>query len=311
MTRFSAAVVVLLLGAGFACARGPAQQTDGPQPGKVSPLALVAGQGVVYLSTPSGIVVLDALSGQVERELPAGTPSPDWRWVYTVGQGRLQKIDTATGQAAASTAAPDWAHGVRTSADGSWLVLSGASTGPPSRFEVMDSGLARKPVTASLPGAFTFDGLSNDGQRLYLLEWVRPGSYQVRMFDLARGLLYPDVIADKREIGQLMSGEALTSLTSSDGSTQLTLYQRSARNEAFVHELPIGQRQSLPLAYCQDLPAPASGWGFVRSTRGDTFFAVNPAAGWVVELEPQFGSRGLFSGANPRQARIGGTATST
>ena len=313
MTRFSAAVVVLLLGAGFACARGPAQQTDGPQPGKVSPLALVAGQGVVYLSTPSGIVVLDALSGQVERELPAGTPSPDWRWVYTVGQGRLQKIDTATGQAAASTAAPDWAHGVRTSADGSWLVLSGASTGPPSRFEVMDSGLARKPVTASLPGAFTFDGLSNDGQRLYLLEWVRPGSYQVRMFDLARGILYSEVIADKREIGQLMSGEALTSLTSSDGSTQLTLYQRSAKNEAFVHELPIGiDPRKNPFAWCEDLPAPASGWGFVPGTGGDRFYAVNPQAGWVIELPAQFvGGASPFTGAKPRQAHIGVTATST
>src|SRR5215472_13835835 len=171
MTRFPAVAAVLILGAGFACARGPAEQTNVPPPAKVTPLAVVAGQGVVYLSTPGGIAVLDAATGQVERELPAGTPSPDWRWVYTVGQGRLQKIDTATGQAVASTAAPDWAHGVRTSADGSWLVLfSGASTGPPSRFELMDSGLARKPVTASLPGAFTFHRLSNDGPRLYLLE---------------------------------------------------------------------------------------------------------------------------------------------
>jgi len=313
MTRFSTVAAVLILGAGFACARGPAQQANVPPPAKITPLAVVAGQGVIYLSTPGGIAVLDAASGQMARELPSGTPSPDWRWVYTVGQGQLQKIDTATGQAAASIPAPAWAKEARTSADGSWLVLTGASTGPPSRFEVMDSGFAGKPVTASLPGAFTFDGLSNDGMRLYLLEWVHAGSYQVRMFDLARGLLYPDVIADKREIGQLMSGEALTSLTSSDGSTQLTLYQRSAKNEAFVHELPVGtDPRKNPFAWCEDLPAPASGWGFVPGARGDRFYAVNPEAGWVIELPAQFvGGASPFTGAKPRQAHIGIAATST
>jgi hypothetical protein len=305
MMRFPAIVTMLMVGATFACARGPASQANVPPP------SVVAAHGLVYVSVGGRIEALEMASGKVVSTLPAGTPSPDWRRVYTVGQGRLQQVDAATGQQVAGTAVPDWAQGVRTSADGSWLALTGTTTGPPSRFEVLHSAFATKPVTVDLPGIFTFDGLSNDGLRLYLLEWVRQGSYQVRMYDVARGSLSAQVIADKREIGQLMSGEALTSLTSGDGSTQLTLYQRSAKNEAFVHELPIGQRQSFPLAYCQDLPAPASGWGFVRSTRGDTFFAVNPAAGWVVELEPQFGSRGLFSGANPRQAHIGGTATST
>ena len=311
MTRFSAVLAVLMVGAVVACARGPAPEANPPSENG-RPLAVVAGQGLVYLSAGGRIAVLDAASGQVARELPAGTPSPDWHWIYTVGQGQVQKVDTATGQAAASMPAPEWAQGVRTSPDGSWLVLTGASTGPPSRFEVIDSGLARKPVAVTMPGAFTFDGLSNDGIRLYLLEWVSAGSYQVRMYDLARKLLYPDVIADKREIGQLMSGEALTSLTSSDGSTQLTLYQRSAKNQAFVHELPIGRDpRNNPFAWCEDLPAPASGWGFVSGTRSERFYAVNPQAGWVIELLPQFaGGASPFTGAKPRQARIGVPATS-
>ena len=304
MTRFSAVLAVLLVGAVSACARGPAPQANVPLPERVSQLAVAAGPGLVYLSAGSRIVVLDAASGQVARELPAGTPSPDWRWVYTVGQGQLQKLDTATGQAAAGIPASDWAQAVRTSADGTWLVLTGASTGPPSRFEVMDNGFTRKPVTVTLPGAFTFDGLSNDGMRLYLLEWVRQGSYQVRMYDLARGLLYPNVIADKREVGQLMSGEALTSLTTSDGSAQLTLYQQSAKNEAFVHELPIGwDPHSNPFAWCEDLPAPASGWGFVKGAR-DHFYAVNPQAGWVVDMKSRFSG----AGGNSRQAHTGVTA---
>src|SRR5215510_4803646 len=128
MTRFSAFVAVLMVGAVSACARGPAPQANVPTSERVSPLAVAAGQGLVYLSAGGRIVVLDAASGQVARELPAGAPSPDWRSVYTVGQGQLQKIDTATGQAVAGMPAPEWAQAVRTSADGSWLVLSGALT---------------------------------------------------------------------------------------------------------------------------------------------------------------------------------------
>jgi len=306
MLRFSPIVAVLMIGATVACAGGPPPQAN------VAPPVAGSAHGLVYASAGGGIEILDTASGQVAGNLPAGTPSPDWRWLYTVAQGRLQQIDAATGQQAATLAVPDWAQAVRTSADGSWLVLTSASTGPPSRFEVLDSGFARKPVTVDMPGIFTFDGLSNDGERLYLLEWVRPGSYQVRMYEVTRGSLYARAIADKREIGQLMSGEALTSLTSGDGSTQLTLYQRSAKNEAFVHELPIGSGPNTnPFAWCEDLPAPATGWGFVPGTRGERFYAVNPQAGWVIELLPQFAAGASpFTGAKPRQVHIGSAATS-
>jgi hypothetical protein len=220
--RFSAIVVALMVGGAFACStRAPA-----PQAPVSAPTAVAAAKGLVFMSGGGKIEVLDVASGQVVRELPGGTPSPDWRWIYTAGQGRLQQVDTATGQVSASKALPDWAQAVRTSADGAWLVL----TGPPSRFELMDAAFAKEPIAVNLNGTFTFDGLSNDGKRLYLLEWVRASRYRVRMYDLAAGRLAPQVIADKTEIGQLMSGEALTSLTTADGALQLTLYSsRSTR----------------------------------------------------------------------------------
>lgn len=277
MMRFSAIVAALMVGAAFACgARAPAAQAPVPPP-----TAVAAAKGLVFMSGGGKIEVLDVASGQVVRELPEGTPSPDWRWIYTAGQGRLQQVDTATGQASASKAVPDWAQAVRPSGDGAWLVLSG----PPSRFEVIDAAFEKNPIPVNLNGRFTFDGLSNDGRRLYLLEWVSAGRYQVRMYDLAAGRLAPQVIADKTEIGQLMSGEALTSLTSADGALQLTLYQRSAKNEAFVHVLPIGRAD--PFAFCKDLPAPASGWGFVPGPDGRNFYAVNPPAGIAVKFVQQ------------------------
>lgn len=297
MTRFSAIVSMLAVGAALACGAGaPALQRTGP----------TAPAGLVYLSVGRGIEVVDVASGQPAGQLPAGTPSPDWHWIYVLGQSRLQRVDAATGLPAASVPVPGWAADVRTSPDGSWLVLTGPSGGPRSRFEVVDAGFARQPASVDIAGAFTFDGLSNDGKRLYLLQWVDKGHYQVRMYDVVQGGLFSQVISDKTEVGQLMSGEALTSLTTSDGSTQLTLYQRSAKDAAFVHELPISQDpHNFPFAFCEDLPAPSSGWSFVKGTRPERFYAVHPVAGWVIALNSAFG----FGATAPQRARLGISAS--
>ena len=79
------------------------------------------------------------------------------------------------------------------------------------------------------------EGLSNDGRRLYLLEWISPGRYHVRKYDLAAGRLAPDVIAEKgAPSGSSMSGEAVSSLATADGLAQVTLYQRNAEGHALL-----------------------------------------------------------------------------
>jgi hypothetical protein len=184
-----------------------------------------------------------------------------------------------TGQAAADHAAPGWATSLATSGDGRWLVLEEPGGG---RFAVQDAAFAAPPVEVSLPARFAFDALSGDGRRLYLLEGLGPGHYQVRMYDLGRRALSPQVISDKQEIGKPLSGQALSSLPTADGAMQLTLYQRSDEGRAFVHALPVGQDTGV--AFCVDLPGPASGWGFVAAPDGRRFYAVNPAGGLVVAL---------------------------
>lgn len=277
MKRFLGLVLPALIAA--ACSGQPAAA-----PAKVPP------QGVVYLGAANGaMAVLDAASGKVARTLPAGTPAPDWGRIYTAGGGALRVIDALTGEAVASNPAPGWADVVRTSADGRWLALASKAPGTPSRFQVQDAAFARPPITVTLPGSFTFDGLSNDGRRLFLLEWISPGRYHVRLYDLAGGRLTRDVIAEKgAPPGSSMSGEAVNSLATADGREQLTLYQRNAEGHAFVHILPIGPNgafgQNVPFAFCVDLPGPAEGWVMVPAPSGSRFYAINPAAGLLVGL---------------------------
>ena len=260
--------------------------------------------GLVYVRGEAGgpIEVVDARAGRLARMLPAGVPAPDWRSLYRLSAGALQVLDAATGLVVATHAAPAWARDVATSANGRWLVLIDPDG---SRFQVQDAGFTSPPAGVSLGGRFTFDGVSGDGRRLYLLQWVSPGRYQVRMYDVVRGALSPQVISDKQEVGQLMSGQALASLPTGDGAMQLTLYQRRADGRAFVHVLPVST--DMGIAFCVDLPGPGAGWGFVAGPTGDVFYAVNPSAGLVVQLSTfgRVGPPSVRDGAVDRQPTIG------
>src|SRR5262249_62260344 len=105
MMRFPAIVTMLMVGATFACARGPASQANVPTPSVVAP------HGLVYVSVGGRIEALEMASGQVVSTPPTGTPSPDWRRVYTVGQGRPQHTDAATGPQVGRAAARARPHG--------------------------------------------------------------------------------------------------------------------------------------------------------------------------------------------------------
>jgi hypothetical protein len=268
---------LLAVGLGLALAAAAC----GGQPAAISPAPPhTTGQVYVRAGAEPSLWVVDWASRQVARTLPAGTPSPDWRALYRLSRGALDVLDPRDGRLRASHPAPDWAQAVHTSADGRWLVLS--PTDPGDRFRVQDAAWAAAPVDVALPGGFTFDGISADGRRLYLLERLGPTHYQIRMYDLRRGALAPYVIADKTEIGKPMTGTAVAGFTTRSAAMQLTLYQRDDGGSAFVHTLPIGQEAQW--AFCVDLPGPATGWGFAAAPDGVRFYAVNAAAGLVVEL---------------------------
>ena len=166
MRWFIAVGLALTLGA--ACG-GPAG-SRAPAPARVS-------AGTVYVSGAAGgeLRLIDSATGGVRGSMPVATPAPGWRSLYRVSAGTLAVLDPETGRTVASHAVPGWAQAVRTSSDGRWLVLTGS--GQEGRFQVQDAAFAAAPIAVALRGAFTFDGISNDGQRLYLLEWVTAGRY--------------------------------------------------------------------------------------------------------------------------------------
>jgi hypothetical protein len=242
----------------------------------------------------------------VARTLPSGTPSPDWRSLYRLTDGAVDVIDPTTGRVVATHSAPSWADAVRTSADGAWLVFTRSA--PWGRFQVQDAAWASPPVDVALAGSFTFDGMSDDGQRLYLLEQLGGGHYHVRLYDLRAGALAPYVIVDKSDISEDMSGTAVASFATRDDVMQLTLYQRPAgQGPAFIHALPIGQ--AIQWAFCVDLPGPSTGWSFAAAPGGRYFYALNTGAGEVVALDGQnFGPPNL---RYVRIAPVGGSAVLT
>jgi len=162
--------------------------------------------------------------------------------------------------------------------DGKTLVLSvvdGRIDSSPSRFLVFDLSRGfevRERIT--LPGYFSYDALSPDGSRLYLIQYVHGASgdtehYLVRAYDLRTRRLLPEQIADRTQwqSSSTMDGTPVTRVTSADGRRVFTLYSNPS-GKPFVHALDT----VAATAHCINLPsswADAVGRGLVTlSLRG-------------------------------------------
>jgi hypothetical protein len=160
------------------------------------------------------------------------------------------------------------------SADGRTLVLIRPRAGFPRRettFAVLDArGLALRD-TVRLRGDFSFDALSPDGRRIYLVEYTSPRDptrYAVRAYDLRAGRLLPDPIVDPREPDERMAGWPVTRLTSADGRWAYTLY--AGNDHPFIHALDTQEAT----AACIDLHA-LSGYPGLMELR----LALDPSGG--------------------------------
>lgn len=135
------------------------------------------------------------------------------------------------------------------------VVLTGPADAARSRFAVLTPPYST-PELVELPGRFGYDAVSPDGRRLYLIEQLPPAGsehYQVRAYDVGRRLLEPAVVADKTHLDEWMAGHPVSRMTSADGATVATLYERSGE-EPFIHVLNTVEGYAL----CLDLPASAS-----------------------------------------------------
>ncbi|HEY6462026.1 MAG TPA: hypothetical protein VIY73_17790, partial [Polyangiaceae bacterium] len=171
------------------------------------------------------------------------------------------------------------------SRDGRTLVLANSAKGfaSPSTFLVVDPLRMQLVRTITLHGYFSFDALSPDASRMYLIQYTHGPSgdtshYIVRGYDLGTNRLLPGRIADRSEDEKTMAGYAMTRTTSADGRWVYTLYQKPS-GKPFVHALDtVGS-----VAYCIDLPWSSTNRGLyniVLSLRnGDRTLAVHWRSG--------------------------------
>jgi hypothetical protein len=292
------------------------------------------------------ITVRDSGTGALERELPLGTPAPDWSRYYTMtpvaSSARLTALDPSTGRTLAEAniprgyALPSLGYQGPTaglSPDGKWLALTdngSAMTGKlVTSFLVGPSSLSSPFKTVHVNGDFSFDALSNTGQSLYLIQRMGdPNHYQVRLLDVASGTLVEHPIADKRESNEPMNGIRGDSVADSQGQYVFTVYAREAG--PFIHALPLDQ----PFAWCIDLPAKSASdmeeqfhWSLAFNHQRSILYAVNGSSGRIAEFDPSSlpgvgrtaqlalnsGHRllaNLVTEADAKGARLGGAAIS-
>jgi hypothetical protein len=169
------------------------------------------------------------------------------------------------------------------SRDGRTLVLA-STTGPgasPSRFLVVEARRMRPLRTIVLPGSFSFDAISPNGSRLYLIQYVygRSGDltdYVVRAYDLRTNRLLPGrIVARSDEDEKTMVGTPLTRTTSTGGRWVYTLYQKPS-GAPFIHALDTERA----VAYCIDLPRNKGLYNVLLSMRnGDRTLALRFRSG--------------------------------
>ena len=136
--------------------------------------------------------------------------------------------------------------------DGRSLVLAAPDvTAGKSRFVVLSTTTLALRREIALRGTWSFDALSPDGRKLYLVEHAvkRSPTYRVRVYDVGRGALVREAVIDPRQGGRAMTGMPVTRATDARGVWAYTLYQKPG-GLPFVHALDTVRGKAL----CIELP---------------------------------------------------------
>jgi hypothetical protein len=246
------------------------------------------------------ISVIDSNSHKEVRRLPLGAPSSDWQHLFSLDSTVVVDTDPATGLARARL---DLKHAYRMpdatatgmpgglSPNASWLVVerydqSGEALPTGSHFLVIKTSPLRISARVDLDGFYDFDAISNDGKRMFLIQYVNGKQYYVRFFDVAAGKLDPYPVVDKNEGGDAMTGIRLSGIAATGGGWLFSMYVRDHANP-FVHALSL----DTPLAFCLDLrgggyadDGTAMQWTLAMSPTSTDLYAVNAASGEVARI---------------------------
>jgi hypothetical protein len=280
----------------------------GPRVSGPSPAVPTSAAETLFLRTvrtdgSPGLIRVSPSGRELVVSLPAGLLDRRRAVVYTATQAgsntRVESVDLRTGVALAGIDIPGWfrlpgivsgAAPTGLAANGKTIVLeettaSGSYGRVSTRFALLDTGLRTPPRLIELSGNFTFDAVARDATVLYMVEHLpalNPTAYQVRAYDVGRGLR-DGVIVDKR-VGQLlMQGQALSQVSTDDGSWVYTAYLNLDKGP-FIHAL--GTENGF--AACLFLSAPTTGpaaaarnWRLSIDLADQMVFAVNTSLGIV------------------------------
>jgi hypothetical protein len=235
----------------------------------------------------------DPASGTRVFSLPPGITSADGNWHVTAGVSGRKTLVTSFVVESATMAGSMRLDGRRAlegvSPNGRFAALTRRSAGRRTTDVVVANVFGgRVAHRVRLRGDFEVETVSNDGERLFLIQHLETDGaprYLVRLFDLSRERLASKPLRGAGE-PSVMAGLAWSGVGSPDGRWLLTLYLNTDRNVAFVHALDLVR--SSPV--CIFLPSGGSfgslkRYGLTLSPDGRTLYATNPALGAVAEID--------------------------
>jgi len=249
----------------------------GPSPGVSQ-----GGEGVL---TPNGKIRYVAVAAAGHTTVEA----------VRVAGGIVGRVTSLPGTFGVPLVAQDGSAG-GLSGDGRTLVLAtypvlpGASA--VTKLAVVDTTRLRLRRIVTLPGSYSYDAISPNGSRVFVIEYVSyaPSSnavaYRVRALDVATGRLLAGTIAAKGEAASDMQGFPVTRAPTRQGAWAYTLYARSGAGKAFVHALDTRHGA----AFCIDLPWSNAG-GALWSVRmrlthgGSTLELRHPVVGLLATID--------------------------
>lgn len=189
------------------------------------------------------------------------------------------------------------------SANGGRLILAEVASIDPratrTSLLVIGTRTLRVLQTVRLKGSFSFDALSPDGRRIYLIEHVYanedPTHYRVRMYDLQTRRLSPRVITDKTNWDTDMQGMPISRLTSAGWA--YTLYGGPGPRP-FIHALDTRNA----VARCIFLPwkrSPNDIFDYRLRSSGDGHLVVRGPSGRTLAVVDMSDKSLVTSVANP------------
>ena len=270
---------------------------------QTAPVASQPAHELLYVSTATGMTIVDASSDTIVATLPMGTLLADRSRYWTVDsrdRTTVRGIDPATGADQVSFVLDGrWsvpaAYGPAPSglsANGKWMALvappvagTGAAGGMLNRFAIVDLAEKRIDRIVNANGDVGFDALSDDGRNLYLVEHLVPAPrYAVRVASFNGGFVDGVLGQIKTAEPEVMNGLYHASVAVG-ADWFLSLYSNPLRGP-FIHALNTTQLYAQCILNMPDVPvALRPAWSMVLDAAHAKLYAVNGSGGVVSEVD--------------------------